>query len=84
MATIATAPPRYIIVVPCLASHQWDGTTSYPLGDYVADLTKSRYLLEAIQPVTHPTSDLMHGDDLAKTSVPEDIAKDSLLIYRRL
>src|ERR1039457_489563 len=84
MATIATAPPRYIIVVPCVASHQRDTTAGYPLGDFVAELTKSHYRLEAIQPVTDPMSDLIHGDALTKTSVPGDIAKDSLFIYRRL
>jgi hypothetical protein len=82
IATLAAAPPRYIIIVHCLASQLLDGTESYPLGDYIAELTRSRYLLEAIQPVTAPTSELIFGDALAK--VPEDIAKGSLFIYRRL
>jgi 4-amino-4-deoxy-L-arabinose transferase-like glycosyltransferase len=84
IAALAASPPRYIIMLDCKASLSWDGTTSFPLYDYVTSLTKSRYALEAIQPILQHDADLIHGDAVAPALAAVEITKGAIFIYRRL
>jgi len=54
MVELSTELPKYIVVVNSPGSLLWDGRSRFPLHDYVESLTKSRYQIEAIQPIARP------------------------------
>jgi hypothetical protein len=85
MVALSTRPPKYILVVNHHGSLLWDGRSSFPLYAYVESLTKSRYALEAIQPIANPRADLIHGASGAEALATAAFRrKDAILIYRRL
>jgi hypothetical protein len=84
MDILEADPPKYIIRVDCKASLPWGGTSSLPLKDFIVDFTKSRYTLEAIQPVLRKRADLIQGSAVASALAAGKVTKGAIFIYRRL
>ncbi len=84
MVELSTELPKYIVVVNSPGSLLWDGRSRFPLHDYVESLTKSRYQIEAIQPIARPRADLIHGEAGAEILATADFHRsNSILMYRR-
>jgi hypothetical protein len=85
IARLKANPPKYILVVRSFPSLVWDGKTSFPLHDQVESLIESSYILEALQPITSPQTDIIYGEAVKSAlSIWDRSTKDSILIYRRI